>query len=74
MAETLRKFLVKAVDKLGIKEFKNISNIDRLSDPVETATKKYENHPSIIAITEKFYFTVHFEIEEVNLKDIEKEI
>ena len=74
MAQTLRKFLVKAVDKLGIKEFKNISNIDRLSDPVETATKKYENHPSIIAITEKFYFTVRFEIEEVNLKDIEKEI
>ena len=74
MAQTLRKFLVKAVDKLGIKEFKNISNIDRLSDPVETATKKYENHPSIIAITEKSYFTVRFEIEEVNLKDIEKEI
>ena len=74
MAETLSKFLVKAVGKLDIKELKSISNIDRLSDPVETAIKKYENHPSIIAITEKFYFTVRFEIEEVNLKDIEKEI
>ena len=74
MAETLSKFLVKAVDKLDIKEFKNISNIDRLSDPVETAIKKYESHPSIIAITEKFCFTVRFETEEVNLKDIEKEI
>ena len=73
MAETL-KFFVKAVDKLNIKEFKNISNIDGLSDPVEIAVKKYENHPSIIAITEKSNFTVHFEFEEVNLKHIEKQI
>ena len=69
MAETLSKFFVKAVDK-----FKNISNIDGLSDPVEIAIKKYENHPSIVAITEKFNFTVRFEFEEVNLKDTEKEI
>ena len=74
MAETLSKFFVKAVDKLDIREFKNISDIDGLSDPVETAIKKYENHPSIAAITEKFNFTVSFEFEEVNLKDIEKEI
>ena len=74
VAETLSKFFVKAVDKLDIKEFKNISNFDGLSDPVETVIKKYENHPSIVAITEKFNFTVRFEFEEVNLKDIEKEI
>ena len=74
VAETLSKFFVKAVDKLDIKEFKNISNIDGLSDPVEIAIKKYENHPSIVAITEKFNFTVRFEFEEVNFKDIEKEI
>ena len=74
VAETLSKFFVKATDKLDIKEFKNISNIDGLSDPVEIAIKKYENHPSIIAITEKFNFTMHFESEEVNLKDIKKEI
>ena len=60
--------------KLDIKELKNISNIDGLSDPVEIAIKKYENHPSIIAITEKSNFTVHFEFEEVNLKHIEKQI
>ena len=59
--------------KLDIKELKNISNIDGLSDPVEIAIKKYENHP-IIAITEKSNFTVRFEFEEVDLKDIEKEI
>ena len=29
---------------------------------------------SIIVITKKFNFTVHFEFEEVNLKNIEKEI
>ena len=74
VAETLSKFIVKAVEKLDIKEFKKISNIDGLSDPVEVAIKKYENHLSIIAITEKFNFTVRFEYEEVNLKDIEKEI
>ena len=74
MAETLSKFFVKAADKLDIKEFKNISNIDGLSDPVEIAIKKYKNHPCIVAITEKFNFTVRFEFEEVNLKDIEKEI
>ena len=61
VAETLSKFFVKAVNKLDIREFKNISSIDGLSDPVEMAIKKYENHPSIVAITEKFNFTVHFE-------------
>ena len=65
MADTLSKFFVKAIDKLDIKEFKNISNIDGLSDPVEIAIRKYENHPSIGAITEKFNF---------KLKNIEKEI
>ena len=40
VAETLSKFFVKAVDKLDIKEFKNISNIDGLSDPVDIAIKK----------------------------------
>ena len=74
VGETLSKFFVKAVGKLDTKEFKNISNIDGLSDLVEIAIKKYENHPSIIVITEKFNFTVRFEFEEVNLKDIEKEI
>ena len=74
MAHTLSKFFVKAIDKLDIKEFKNISKIDGLSDPVEIAIKKYENHSSMITITEKFNFTVRFEFEEVNLKDIEKEI
>ena len=68
MAETLSKFFVKAADKLDIKEFKNISNINGLSDPGGITI----NHPSIIAITEKFNF--NFEFEEVNLKDIEKEI
>ena len=74
MAETLSKFFVKAVDKLDIKEFKSISNIDGLSDPVEIAIKKYENRSSIVVITEKFNFTLRFEFEEVNLKHIEKEI
>ena len=41
---------------------------------MEIAIKKYENHPSIIAITEKSNFTVRFDYEEVNLKVIEKEI
>ena len=41
---------------------------------MEIAIKKYENHPSIIAITEKFNFTVRFEYEEMNLEDIKKEI
>ena len=73
MTETLSTFFVKAADKLDIKELKNISNIG-LTDPVEIAVKKFENHPSIIAITEKFNFTVCFEFNEVNLKDTEKEI
>ena len=73
MTETLSTFFVKAADKLDIKELKNISNTG-LSDPVEIAVKKYENHPSIIAITEKFNFNVCFVFDEVNLKDTEKEI
>ena len=71
VARSLRKFSVKAVDKLDIKEFRNIPNIDGLSNLVETAIKKYQYHPSIIAITEKFNFTLHFEFEEVNLNNIE---
>ena len=66
MAETFSKFFVKAVNKLDIKEFKNIL--------VEIAIKKYENYPSIIAISEKFNLTMRFEFEGVNLEDIEKEI
>ena len=50
MAETLNKFFVKAVDKLDMKEFKNISNTDGLSDLVVITIKKYENHPSIIVL------------------------
>ena len=41
---------------------------------MEIAIRKYGNHPSIIAITKKCNFTVRFEFEEVNLKDIAKEI
>ena len=74
VTETLSKFFVKTVDKLDIKEFKNISNIDGLSDPVEIAIKKYGNHSSIISITEKFNLTAHFELEEVNFKGIKKYI
>ena len=66
MAETLSKFFLKAVDKLDMQELKNISNTDGLSDLVVITIKKYENHPSIIAVTEKFNFTVRFEFEEVN--------
>ena len=66
MAETLSKFFLKAVDKLDMKELKNISNTDGLSDLVVITIKIYENHPSIIAVTEKFNFTVRFEFEEVN--------
>ena len=50
VAETLSNFSVLAVYKLDIKEFKNISNIEGLSDPLEIAIKKYENHPSIIVL------------------------
>ena len=62
------------MDKLDIKEFKNITNIDEDSDPVDIAIKKFENHPVIIAISENFIFTVNFEFGEVNLKDTEKEV
>ena len=41
---------------------------------MEIDIKTDENHASIVAITEKFNFTVRFQFEEVNLKDIEKEI
>ena len=74
VAETLSKLFVKVVDKLDIKDFKNISNIDILSNPMEIFIKKYENHPSTIPTAEKCNFTMCFEFKEVNLKNIEKEI
>ena len=72
--EEISNFFGKANEKLDIKACNNISNNVGYSDPLETGIKKYENHSSIVAITEKFNLNARFEFREVNLKDVEKEI
>ena len=64
VAETLSKFYVKAVHQLDTKVFKNISNIDGISDPAEITINKYENHPNITAFIEKFNFKFNFKVTE----------
>ena len=72
--EEISNFFGKANEKLDIKACNNISNNVGCSDPLEIGIKKYENHSSIVAITEKFNLNARFEFREVNLKDVEKEI
>ena len=65
--EEISNFFGKANEKLDIKACNNISNNVGYSDPLEIGIKKYENHSSIVAITEKFNLNARFEKEILNI-------
>ena len=69
LADTFNKFFKHAVDNLGIQEYQSDHNIDINSisdDPIDYATAKYKNHPSIIMINENVSFESRFSFTAVN--------
>ena len=75
VAQTFNDFFDNAVNSMNIEEDKYLeTDTIRLSDPVEIAIKKIENHPSIIKIKENIKNNKTFSFSEVNTNDIASEI
>ena len=75
VAQTFNDFFDNAVNSMNIEEDKYLETDNiRLSDPVEIAIKKNENHPSIIKIKENIKNNKTFSFSEVNTNDIASEI
>ena len=73
-AETLNNFFSNIVKKLNIPKFNsNNSVMENINDPVFRAILKYKNYPSILAI-QKYSKNKTFHFEEVNIREVEKEI
>ena len=75
IANTFNKFFDEAVDELG--EFDNsdiLTDTGDISDPVQKAIKKFERHPSILKIREKFPLNNSFGFTEITPEAIEHEI
>ena len=75
VAEEFSTFFENAVKSLNIKP-RNLSlgNTTNLSDPVEIAIKKFENHPSVQVIRENINLNQEFFFKEVEVDEILKEI
>ena len=75
IAEIFNNFFIRTVDKLEIPENKVLLNkTENLSNPVEIALKKFENHPSILNIKENVSVETLFMFSEVSLSDIDFEL
>ena len=76
MMRNLRKlFFVEFVKSLNINENKALLNpTGNLTDPVDIALKKFENHPSILDIKEQVSIDTKFSFSEVETSDIKTEI
>ena len=75
VAETFNTFFENAVKSLGINiETGHANDSVSLSDPVDAAIKKYENHPSIKMINSKFNQRASFSFQNANASDIESAI
>ena len=75
VAETLNQFFTDSV-KLLAKTEKNtlLTRTDELTDPVDIALKRFENHPSIIDIKEKVTVESKFSFSKVAISGIKNEI
>ena len=75
VAEEFSTFFENVVKSLNIKP-RNLSlgNTTNLSDPVEIAIKKFENHPSVMVIRENINLNQEFFFKEVEVDKILKEI
>ena len=74
VAELFNKFFANIVKELNLGiDKKFLVNVDHISDPVQKAIQKYQNHPSVKAISEK-YDKNTFSFKSVSLDEIKKEI
>ena len=74
-AETLNNFFSNIVQNLNIARYTSEEPfIENIQDPTLKAILKYRNHPSIIAIRDKYKISECFKFTEVDQKEIEKEI
>ena len=76
VAEKLNNFFENAVKSLDIKENKLLlTPVNENEDPIDVIIKKYENHPSILAIKKKVKIPMQkFSFLQTDLSDIENEI
>ena len=75
IANTLNKFFENSTKTLGIRENNILLNrTDHLSNPVDIALKKFENHPSIVNIKEKVAVDTKFSFKKVEILDTKTEI
>ena len=75
VSETLNNFFKNAVASLKIDGNRLLlENTGDLSNPIEIAIKKFENHPSILNIKDNISLSSSFTFTQVTLSDIEKEI
>ena len=76
VAETMNFFFEKAVKSLNITENRyHLSSTSNSNDgPIETAIKKFNCHPSIIAINRNFTIASYFNFVKVNPSNIDEEI
>ena len=75
VANTFNTFFIEAVNQLNVRIAPElISSTDHLSNPVEKAVKRFDNHPSILVIKEKFQFDTNFSFQYISIKDMKDEI
>ena len=71
----LNKKIENSTKTLGIRENNILLNpTDHLSNPVDIALKKFENHPSIVNIKEKVAVDTKFSFKKVEILDTKTEI
>ena len=75
ISETFNDFFKKSVEMLQINENKyQLDNVDDMSDPIQIAITKFQNHPSILLIKENVQTAETFHFSPASIVDIEKEI
>ena len=77
IAEQFGEFFNNAVRNLDIKMHSNTFNNNKCHpsyDPIIEAIKKYENHPSIIKIKERFSENCNFSFNDVSNEKVQNEI
>ena len=73
MSEEFSTFFEVAVKSLNVKPDESyLSDTENLSDPAETAVRKFENHPSVQAIKQNVSVNQDFYISNTEVRDILK--
>ena len=74
VAQKLNEFFGNCTKSLNIQDNSDIINsTSNINDPLDIAIQKFSSHPSVLKIAEKVQDSF-FNFQEINLKDVEKEI